>query len=220
MLAAALCAFLAAAPSPSPVPQQVWWVFLVQGPKRDQSREWLEEGQKKHLANLGRLYELGLSPLAGPLGDDGRIRGIVLVHAASREELLRDFEPDPFVKEGRLAVEASPWTGSVASLRKAPEPYSMTAATVVRVLKTPKFSRDALPAHRQFMDGLVREGDPVLHGATPEGGDVLAVLLFREGDTAAVQRRLDADPAVKAGAITYEVHPQLLASGVLPPPAP
>src|SRR5689334_22686508 len=101
-------AFLAAvfllAASAAP-PDGLWWVFLDKGPHRDQKPgPVLEQMQKDHLGNLERLWKAGRAPMAGPLGDDGRIRGIVIVRASSKEDLLAQFEPDPHVKAGRLAV--------------------------------------------------------------------------------------------------------------------
>ena len=68
-----------------------------------------EELQKAHLANINRLAELKKLVVAGPFGDDGRLRGIFVFKVASIEEARALTETDPAVQAGRLAIEIHPW---------------------------------------------------------------------------------------------------------------
>lgn len=67
------------------------------------------ELQKKHLAHIMKMGEEGKLVLAGPLLDDGAIRGLLVYKAASIEEARAWAEADPAVKAGRLKVEMHPW---------------------------------------------------------------------------------------------------------------
>lgn len=120
--AAALCLAVPAAtaqeapaPPPSPAaaaPQMVTYYmgFLVRGPRWTPERTpEVMELQKGHLAHMRKQHELGKLILAGPFGDDGRIRGIVVYKTDSMEEAIAITEQDPSVKAGRLAVEFHPW---------------------------------------------------------------------------------------------------------------
>ncbi len=67
------------------------------------------EIQKQHLAHLTKMADAGRLVLAGPLLDDGTIRGLLIYKAASIEEARAWAEADPAIKAGRLKVEMHPW---------------------------------------------------------------------------------------------------------------
>jgi uncharacterized protein YciI len=67
------------------------------------------ELQRQHLAHLTKMGEEGKLVLAGPLLDDGTIRGLLVYKAGSIEEARAWAEADPAVKAGRLKVEMHPW---------------------------------------------------------------------------------------------------------------
>jgi len=97
---------------PAPAPEMVTYqmVFLVKGPV------WSAEPgpdskriQAEHLAHLGKMHKEGKLVLAGPLTDNGRIRGLAVYKVGTTEEARRLAEADPAVVAGRLAIEAHPW---------------------------------------------------------------------------------------------------------------
>lgn len=194
----------------------LWWVFLTKGPKREEVKdpEALKTWQAQHIGNLERMWNEGVAALAGPLGDDGFIRGIVVMRATSRDELVDQFASDPLVASGRLAVDALRWSGSVDGLGKPVEPMSLQQATLAILKKGPSWTEGAAldPAR------LVRwqqEGRLVLAGAVQDRRDEQAILLFREPDAAVVRSLLGADAAVSSGRLTVETHPQYVAKGML-----
>ena len=210
---AASLAFLAPGPGES-----LWWVFLNKGPHRDQPEAELPKMQEEHLANLGRLWKEGKSPLAGPLGDDGFTRGIVVVKAASRDAVSAHFAPDPFVRVGRLAVEAYPWSGRAESFGVPIEPVKLVQATLVIVKKGPRWAAhapDLAAAHAAHLRRLETEGALALSGALSDAGDKLEVLMLRTADAKEAAALFAEDPAVRAGHMTVELHPQYLADGIL-----
>ncbi|MCM8569755.1 YciI family protein [Gramella jeungdoensis] len=89
--------------------QQYYVVFLKSGPNRSQDSTEAAELQEKHLAHLSRLYNEGYTSLTGPMGDDGKIRGIVVFNTPTQKEADSLARLDPMVKAGRLEVEVHPW---------------------------------------------------------------------------------------------------------------
>lgn len=72
----------------------------------------------RHQAYLRRQFEAGVYRLAGPLMDEGRIRGALILSAGSADEARAIVEGDPAVQEGIFAVEVHPALfPSLASLR-------------------------------------------------------------------------------------------------------
>jgi uncharacterized protein YciI len=84
--------------------------LLVKGPKHGIQSEDAAEIQKNHLSHLRSMWEQGKLVVAGPLGDNQNIRGILVFRGGdSMEEMKALAEQDPAVKAGRLAVEIHPW---------------------------------------------------------------------------------------------------------------
>ena len=89
--------------------QQYFIVFLKKGPTRTQSEEEAAQLQKKHLAHLGKMYDLGYADISGPFGDNGDIRGITIYNVPTQKMADSLANADPMVKAGRLVVEVHPW---------------------------------------------------------------------------------------------------------------
>ena len=68
----------------------------------DQDAEAIQEG---HLAQINRLREQGVLIVAGPIMDDGDLRGILIFRNLSLEEVRRLSEADPAVQRRRLMLE-------------------------------------------------------------------------------------------------------------------
>lgn len=97
------------------VMQKYFIVFLKSGPETDQSPEELQELQLAHLAHLRWLAEENHISMAGPFGDNGEIRGIVIYNTATRERAVELANMDPSVKAGRLIVEIHSWWAAKGS---------------------------------------------------------------------------------------------------------
>lgn len=83
--------------------------FLVRGDKWTAERTpQTEEIQKAHLANINRLAEMKKLVVAGPFGDNGRLRGIFVFKVGSLAEAKELADTDPAVKAGRLALLVHP----------------------------------------------------------------------------------------------------------------
>jgi len=96
--------------------QYVFCEYLS-GPERSQSEEEAAKLQKAHLEHLASLEEQGLQ-LAGPFGDDGEKRGVLLFDLATVEEAALLIDKDPMVIEQRLIYECHPlWLAKGSTLR-------------------------------------------------------------------------------------------------------
>lgn len=100
----------------NPVPEtpklvKYYMGFLKKGPGWNASATpESAELQKQHLAHLRRMHEMGKLVVAGPFGDNGEIRGILVFRGKdSLDEMKKLAEEDPAVKAGRMVVELHPW---------------------------------------------------------------------------------------------------------------
>ncbi len=89
---------------------QVFLVLLKKGPawtaeKTDQTRAL----QDAHMANIKKMWEEGKLIVAGPMGDDGDVRGVFVFAAADRALAKRYADSDPAVAAGRLVPEIHSW---------------------------------------------------------------------------------------------------------------
>lgn len=89
--------------------KQYIFVMLKRGPNRNQDELSTKQLQEGHMAHLNKMAEIGKLNIAGPFGDDGDWRGILIFKSGSLEEIKALVEQDPMVKAGRLAFEIHPW---------------------------------------------------------------------------------------------------------------
>lgn len=89
--------------------QQYYIVFLKRGKNRSQDSITAARLQEQHMAHLNRMSNEGHLSIAGPLGDDGDIRGIAVYNTPTLEMADSLARLDPMVEAGRLEVEIHPW---------------------------------------------------------------------------------------------------------------
>jgi hypothetical protein len=68
-----------------------------------------------------------------------------------------------------------------------------------------------MPSLRSWAD----RGELAVSGPLVDAGDLVGILLFIPENGESIRAALDADPAVKAGGLKVEVHPQFMGAGVL-----
>ena len=97
---------------PATAPEMATYYFgmLVKGPNwtPDPTPE-LQKLQEEHLAHIRSMAKTGKLVVAGPLSDNGFIRGILIFKTATLEEAEALAANDPVVKAGRLVAEIHPW---------------------------------------------------------------------------------------------------------------
>lgn len=89
--------------------KRYWMVLLKKGPHRQHSKTDAAKIQAAHMANLGRIAETGKLALAGPFGDNGDLRGILIVDSPDSMEVVDMVKADSAVVTGRLVYEIKPW---------------------------------------------------------------------------------------------------------------
>ena len=102
-----------ARPAPTPEPNQMGVVYLVllkKGPawssEQTPATRAVQEG---HMANIRAMWAAKKLIVAGPMGDDGDVRGIFLFQVSTLEEATALAASDPAIKAGRLVAEIHPW---------------------------------------------------------------------------------------------------------------
>jgi uncharacterized protein YciI len=161
----------------------LWFIFLEKGRPTPPDKDAVMAMQRGHIDNFKRLFALGRLFAAGPLADpSGFKRGIVTVRAASREELMGYFQPDDYVREGHMALNAVP-----ASAYKALNTDGIDATRVeeVRIVLVPR----SAPAPQAALKALVDAGT-VGAWYTLREGPLAEVLFARSTDTAALEAAL------------------------------
>ena len=215
-----------AGPSTAPGGRSCYWVFLNKGPGRSKtaamSKEEVAKMQKEHVDNLGTLWRQGRGLAAGPLGDDGFIRGIVVLSVTNAAEIKDCFKPDPFVQNDILAVEAYRWLTDMSRFQRPYEPFKLAKHTLVVVKKGPNYTppKETLSANSMLtlmpsLRSSADKGDLAVSGPLVDAGELVGILLFIPGSGETIRGALDSDPAVKAGVLKFDVHPQFMGAGVL-----
>jgi uncharacterized protein YciI len=208
--------------------RELIFVFFAKGERRAQSAKWkpeeLEKMQANHIRNLERMGKEGVALTAGPLGDNGFLRGIVIMNIASRDAAPEQYKNDPYVQNGLLALQTHRWLTDTAAIQKYDEPFDMAQHTLVIVKRGANWKplsgtlqADSMLRLMPSLRKLEREGELALSGPLLDAGERVGILLFRTSDPAKVQADLAQDPAVRAGRVAVEAHPQYLAAGVLRP---
>lgn len=95
--------------------KKYFMVFLKSGEVRSQNPEEAQKIQAAHLAHLDSLQSIGALDMAGPFGDNGEIRGIVILRVPTLAQAEALCHADPAVKAKRLKVEVHPWWAAEGS---------------------------------------------------------------------------------------------------------
>jgi len=84
--------------------------FLTRGEKWTPEKTPATEAiQKAHMDNMQKLADMKKLVVAGPFGDDGRLRGIFVFKVESIDEARSLAATDPAVQAGRFAIQVHPW---------------------------------------------------------------------------------------------------------------
>jgi uncharacterized protein YciI len=70
--------------------------------------QFADPAMQEHLAYIREQVEVGKYAVVGPLLDEGRIRGMAIINAASIEEARKIVNRDKMVETGRLVAEIHP----------------------------------------------------------------------------------------------------------------
>jgi len=97
--------------------KKYYLVLLKANPDKEQlDSTRVAEIQKAHLENIDRLAAMGKIAMAGPMEDDGNLRGIFIMDCINLEEAMTLCETDPAIIKKRLLYEIHPWWAAKGSV--------------------------------------------------------------------------------------------------------
>lgn len=194
---------------------EIWFVYLETGKTGFAERAAQEAMQRGHIANFQRLFGEKKLFAAGPLQDPtGFKRGIVVVKAPSQQALAEYFQPDQYVREGYLKLNALPAVVNKPLATEAIDSSAVDEGRIVQLLRPDKPPAPAdAAARRAALQRLVDQGT-FAAWYTLEAGPVAEVLFSRSRDDKALWAVLATLPPANGGARAM-VWPQWFARGVL-----
>jgi len=213
---------LALAPNISPAQETpdaraTWFIFLETGKKTPDDKEAVMKMQKGHVANFGKLHGEKKLFAAGPLADPSKTkRGIVVVKANTPDEYVSYFQPDDYVREGYMTLNAEKATVQRALRSEGIDPSGIEEVRIIQITRpTTALSPAEISADHAYLTGLLERG---VVGAwyTLEGGAMAEVLFCRSTDTPALEATFAQIPSVKAGKSSALIWPQYIGKGVVP----
>ena len=178
--------------------------------------------QSEHIANVMSLLESGKAVIAGPLGDDGDIAGILVFRAKSAEEARAWAESDPAVKAGFFSAEMHPWW-SEDVMKKPSSPIKLTTAYLALLTRGAKWTPEVTPATEELQKAhlanilrLAEMKKLVVAGPFGDDGQLRGIFVFKVASIDEARALTETDPAVQAGRLAIDLHPWLVPEGVLP----
>jgi len=176
----------------------------------------------QHIASVMSLLESGKAVIAGPIGDDGDIAGVLIFRAASAAEARSWAENDPAVKAGFFAAEMHPWW-SEDVMKKPTMPLKLTTAYLALLTRGGKWTPEKTPATEQLQKdhiaNIVRLAELkklVVAGPFGDNGTLRGIFVFKVGSLEEARALSETDPAVKAGRLAIDVRPWMVPEGILP----
>lgn len=201
-----------------------FWIFLVTGKgSAGVPKEELQAMQKSHIDNFTRLAKLNQLFAAGPMADPQKHkRGIILVEAESEEKLTELFEPDPYVKQGYMKLEASEIVKMDGNTKVDFEEKAMEElriAVLDRAVGEAGKSGDELKAahqaHEDYWTKWRAAKKVALRCKFTDSSPHFSIIIFPKSDDAEIKKLLDGDPLVSTKMINYSLMPQYLMKGAV-----
>lgn len=100
---------LKAAPAGAPEAPATFGLLRRPPDAPDYPKEKLNEIQKGHMANIEAMAASGDLVIAGPLGDDGTLRGVFVFRGTDEKHLREIAAPDAAIQAGRLVLDLYTW---------------------------------------------------------------------------------------------------------------
>jgi len=192
--------------------EQQWFIFLETGRPVPEDKAAVAAMQAGHLENFKRLFADGKLFAAGPMRDPARVkRGIVVVQAPNRQVLMSYFQPDEYVREGYMTVNAQPATVHQALNHTGIDPNGIEEHRIVLFSRAQEKDREAVPV---FLKRALDEG---VIGAwySLEDGPIGEVVFMRGTDETALRKTMVEYPGLSDQRVTMKIWAQWLGKGVL-----
>lgn len=205
--------------------------LLMRGPQwTPEDTPEIRKLQEGHMANINRMARAGKLYAAGPIMAAGDLRGIFIFRAASLEEARSLAAQDPAIQAGRLIVDIRPWFGTKGIGVKAAEAFAknpdmkwtMKVHQLVLLRRGPHTGQSGPEAeriqleHLQHITRMMDERRMLVAGPFTDEAELRGLFVFNTESADEAKAWAEADPAVKAGRLTVEIHPWLVATEVWP----
>jgi uncharacterized protein YciI len=207
-------------------------VFLRRSPDRKPLTK--EEGdriQAAHMANIHKMAQDGVLVAAGPFEDTPpTISGIFVFKTDSLATAQRIAAQDPTVVEHRNTVDVHAWEGparigeeySLLHKLHPKAPENMQVHPFCMLFHGPAWGSSTeqqsawIEQHKQYVEQLKALGKLSAAGPVEDSADFVGLVIFRPIPDAEAKELMEADPAVKAGALRIEYHRWWSSDHVLP----
>jgi len=163
--------------------------------------------QAEHVSNFGLQFNQGRLFAAGPLGDNGFIRGIVVLNVTNSNDIKDCFKTNPFIQNGILEAESHPWLVDLMKFGAPVVPFHIAQHTLCIVKKGRNWKTSPSPPATdtvlRLFPGLKHKAvfrQLAISGPFLDDGEKLGVLVFYSTNLAAIKAELDKEPAVAEGA--------------------
>ena len=195
-----------------------------------------ERIQSAHMANIHKMAQDGVLIAAGPFEDTPTtISGIFVFKTDSLATAQKIAAQDPTVVEHRNTVDVHAWEGPAGIGEeyfllhklhpKAPE--NMQVHPFCMVFHGPAWGNSTrqqsawMQQHKDYVEQLRAQGKlgaagPIENSGEGDSGDFVGLVIFRPILDAEAKDLMEADPAVKAGALRVEYHRWWSSDHVLP----
>jgi uncharacterized protein len=181
-----------------------------------------EQMHQAHMARAAALLESGKALAAGPITDDGDIRGIYIFRAPSAADAKAWANEDPAVISGHLVAEMHPWW-SEDVFKKANTPLKLSTVYLAFLVRGDKWTPEKTPAteelqkaHMANITRLAEMKKLVVAGPFGDNGPLRGIFVFKVDSLAEARALTETDPAVKAGRLALDLHPWQVPEGALP----
>src|SRR5262245_51283548 len=105
----------------------------------DKMTSELEQLHQQHVDHLVKLGAAGQILTLGSVGEQGDLRGIIVLNVPSTAEAKKLVEADPAIKAGHLAVEIHPWYAAKGIMKFA-EPVELSTYYFTFLKRGPKWT--------------------------------------------------------------------------------
>jgi len=221
----ALVGLVMALVAPASETQTYYVVNLRPSPtRRPLPKEEGEKLQAAHMAHIRSMAARGKLVAAGPFGDQPvTISGLFVFETATLAEARAEAEADPTVQAGRNLVEIYTWHGPKgvgAEYRRLhaedpKTPEAMGEQPLAYLRGTAGWTAEWRARHEEYVARLRAAGQLAAAGPA-EGAGLASVVVFDRIPMEEAERLVQADPAVRAGVLTVEMHRWWCAAHVLP----
>lgn len=204
--------------------QTIHIALLYRGPAA--TKETTPETQRvqmAHLAHITKLAKEGHALIAGPMGGNGELRGIIMLKAASADAARALEADDPAVKAGRLRVEIVSFMTPSNWFTFGPVKDDLLMRQFVfgffnvgpKPIGTPEANAAIMDDHLANLWSM-RQSGVLVAGGPAVGSETRAGVIVMVMDSVEKARvLLEQDPTVKAGRTTVELHQWFAADGIM-----